>query len=58
MIDEYSWLIIKVVWWLKSIDDKVLLTLLMNEQMDNTISRVAFATENTIDLINEIENDV
>ena len=34
---------IKVIWLLKSIDDKVLLT---NEQTDNAVSRVAFATEN------------
>ena len=38
------WMIIKVVWWLKSIDDKVLLTNKLT--MDNAISRVAFATEN------------
>ena len=38
---------IKVVSLLKSIDDKVLLTNeLTNELMDNAISRVAFATEN------------
>ena len=34
---------IKVNWWLESIDDKVLLT---NKLMDNAITRVAFVTEN------------